>query len=410
MKRYCAEGFRDLTKDSFLGDDKEEDSEYTWKAYDYLEKCEKENNSQKLVRKDDEGWSEYGISNEERDTYFLRLLHPQKGYLIDVPANRMDTITDKEKYLIDFMNRNTKMCLCNMAITINAYWDILDEMCLALFRISSNTVELSEHAFFMDSEKKEAARNYFRNQNRGKSVRLTPFAMPELRLSAEIDSFGADIVYSWIFSTQFRRLFQEVTTDSRKYELAEYIRCIDDLKNLIGNKIENKLILNKLVCGNFIKFFYKHIYPYIKDIRELSYLKNFVEIVMDLDGNNIRCAVLEFLERELYNIKDFDEKYKLRRICLYSSYLKEIVPTVNKQYKELRSIWLSDFQKNYSFIRWIKWLVLEIEAREFNVDYGRHEIDYSSLINDFGKIENSEIMKTIIRAVITKNIERYCDQ
>lgn len=410
MERYCAEGFRALTKDSFA----KNTSMFMEDALIYLEECKKENMKEKRIEDEDVEWEKYGISEEEKMEYKSRLLNEQKAYIIDIPLNGIGKGKEKELFLVHYLNWNTRMLLNSLINTKAAYWDCINEMYLALCRMTSKDEKFSAHSCFKDEDRGKKALDFFKNKRRDKTPVWKPFSKIPQKMREQADSFGIGLMRLWVYSKNFRNLFQKVYGMSNKYELDNFIACIDEGAEIIDEKIENFLILDKLASVSLIKTFYKFIYPYISDFGKSEYkcMDAFIQKVMELDGNYIRCRVLEYLGRELANIQNTDKKYRKRRMELYNLYLKDAVPHVNRQFKEFCNIKLNEIKKCFSFSAWKHYVKEEKKWMDADLEYENiYKIDCYDLESDFGEseYENKEIMKLVIKTVLDINCHKYCD-
>lgn len=152
MKRYCSEEFRDLDKNSFVGE-----SKYPIKLMEpietFIQECY-EKNSKNQIRVDSSEWIKYGISEDERIDLNIRLIKPEERYIINFPLEKMTKLSSVEQFKFDFFNLETKSLFLGVISSGAVMHDIINEMYLVLCKINSAEICFSEG---MPSNEKENA-------------------------------------------------------------------------------------------------------------------------------------------------------------------------------------------------------------------------------------------------------------
>lgn len=401
MKRYCFEEFRDLNKNLFV-----EESKYPINLLkpikDFIQECF-EKNSENQIGIDSTEWSKYGISEDEKTDLVVRRTKPEERYIIDFPLEKMTKLTSAEQFKFDFLNSGTKSLFLGAIYSKVVMHDIVNEMYLVLCKINSAEICFSKG---MTRDEKHNATNYFRNSKKSETSNQVPFGGMPNGLNEEVDSFGSDIMRLWACSREFRGLFRKIQNITEKYELEKFASCLDMKKKMIQGKEENNLILDKMMSLSVISAFYRYIYPRVKDFEKRDYgdIVRFIEIVMDCNVNYMRCELVKQAGLELNSIRNADKIYRRKRMRLYCIYLEEIIPKLNEQYKEMGKIFLKEIKTDFSFDDCVCWIDDIKKGYDCNSEY---RIDYAELNNYFEDIGNNEIMRTVIKKVLDKNVQRY---
>ena len=270
-----------------------------------------------------------------------------------------DKATFRDRYFI-FVKSIERVLLSN-----ECELDLLNDLYLILVNASEKKEKLFLDAW-QEPEKqqvREDVKNTINNYKKKNRVWDLIFDMSELQTTkkgVEITSLGSGIQRLWLSSSRFRKLFSVTETDFSKY----YIKNIIDIlwegeKKGIVYKIDDYIILEKLLGLNIAEYFQKYALKYFEENEENDLLK----IILKCFGNFNQCRILMIVVNrfeELMRCYHVVDQKHVRNV--YIALLDDLIQEHNKRYTKVLDIILNDLTKNTDIDDCIK--TIELQRKE----------------------------------------------